>query len=114
MDSNPWQVDGIQAFSHFNCPECKYFSKEETLFQDHAEENHPLSYVLFSEVVKDEDTSTIVKLEKFDEDKNINFDGNYVKISDMKTSLKIKEKFMEKSEVILSCMDGIQDPSLDI
>ena len=71
MDSNPWQVDGIQAFSHFNCPECKFLTKEETLFQDHAEENHPLSYVLFSEVVKDEDTSTIVKLEKFDDDENI-------------------------------------------
>ena len=113
MDSNPWQVDGIQAFSHFNCPECKFLTKEETLFQDHAEENHPLSYVLFSEVVKDEDTTTIVKLEKFDEDENISFDSNDLKISDMKTSLKIEENCMEKSEIIQSCMDGIQDPSLD-
>ena len=57
MDSNPWQVDGIQAFSYLHCPECEFLAKEETLFQDHAEENHPLSFVLFSEEsFEEEDT----------------------------------------------------------
>ena len=47
MANNPWQVDSIHSFSIFKCPECIFDSKEEDNFQDHATENHPLSFVLF-------------------------------------------------------------------
>ena len=47
MDVNPWQVESIEAFYSFLCPECGFNSKEGTFFQDHAIKNHPLSLVLF-------------------------------------------------------------------
>ena len=52
--TNPWQVDSIQAFSFLKCPECIFDTKEEELFQDHAIENHPLSFVLFGKELKQE------------------------------------------------------------
>ena len=52
---NPWEVESIQAFSYFRCPECTFDSKEDTLFQDHAISNHPLSFVLFGSRSKIED-----------------------------------------------------------
>ena len=47
MDVNPWKVDSIQAFYLIKCPECTFDTKTETIFQEHAIENHPLSHVLF-------------------------------------------------------------------
>ena len=58
MVENPWQVDSIQAFSYFKCPECIFDSQEEGIFQEHAIENHPLSLVLFGK--------TALKEEEFD------------------------------------------------
>ena len=44
---NPWRVESIKAFYYLKCPECKYDSKEESTFEDHAIENHPMSYEFF-------------------------------------------------------------------
>ena len=44
-DKNPWKVETVQAFSCLKCPECSFITNQETLFQDHAIENHPLSIV---------------------------------------------------------------------
>jgi uncharacterized Zn-finger protein len=54
MDINPWQVDSIQEFSFLKCPECAFDSKEEDTFENHAIENHPLSFILFVKSVKEE------------------------------------------------------------
>ena len=54
MDINPWQVESIQEFSFLKCPECTFDSKEEETFQDHAIENHPLSFILFGKALKEE------------------------------------------------------------
>ena len=53
---NPWLVESIQAFSCLKCPECEFHTKKDTVFENHATENHPLSFVLFSkkEIVKQE------------------------------------------------------------
>ena len=59
---NPWQVESIQAFSIFQCPECRFDSKEEEIFQDHAIENHPLSFVLFGKEFKKEQFDEIEEL----------------------------------------------------
>ena len=61
MDINPWQVDSIQEFSFLKCPECTFDSKEEETFQDHAIENHPLSFILFVKSVKEECSSEEAK-----------------------------------------------------
>ena len=47
MDGNPWQVESIHEFYFLKCPECDYSHREEQYFQNHAVENHPLSFVLF-------------------------------------------------------------------
>ena len=52
MNSNPWNVASIDEFSYFNCPECTFHSKGKIDFQDHAENNHPLSSVLFCKPTK--------------------------------------------------------------
>ena len=54
MDFNPWQVESIQEFLFLKCPECPFDSKEEETFQDHAIENHPLSFILFGKSLKEE------------------------------------------------------------
>ena len=55
MENNPWHVDSVQAFTFLKCPECIFDTKEEAVFQDHAVENHPLSFVLFSKKLKEEE-----------------------------------------------------------
>ena len=55
MGQNPWEVDSIQAFSFLKCPECIYDVKEKETFQDHAIENHPLSHLLFSKIIKEDE-----------------------------------------------------------
>ena len=47
MVENPWLVDSIQAFSFFNCPQCKFKAKDKNFFQGHALQNHPLSFEFF-------------------------------------------------------------------
>ena len=47
MSINPWQVDSIQAFYFLKCPECDFMNREESYFQNHAIENHPLSIPFF-------------------------------------------------------------------
>ena len=47
---NPWQVRSIQAFSCLKCPECTFITKEESEFQTHAVQSHPLSYVGYASI----------------------------------------------------------------
>ena len=54
MTVNPWQVDSIQDFYFLKCPECLFDTQKEEFFQDHAIENHPLSFVLFGKKIKEE------------------------------------------------------------
>ena len=35
MDVNPWQVESIEAFSGFLCPECTYNSKQKTYLPEY-------------------------------------------------------------------------------
>ena len=66
MSKNPWQVESVQAFCCIKCPECEYYTKEETLFENHATENHPLSFVLFdtkSDMNEDLFDSIVIKEE---------------------------------------------------
>ena len=64
MANNPWQVDSIHSFSIFKCPECIFDSKEEDNFQDHATENHPLSFMLFGKTSQLKDsTDSLLKEE---------------------------------------------------
>ena len=58
MDGNPWQVASLQDFLYLKCPECTFDTQEDLSFQDHALENHPLSFVFFGE--------TFVKEENFE------------------------------------------------
>ena len=66
MSKNPWQVDSVRDFCCIKCPECEYFTKEETLFENHATQNHPLSFVLFdkkSDINEDIFDSIVIKEE---------------------------------------------------
>ena len=45
--NNPWQVVSIEAFYCLKCPECMYFTTEDSQFYNHAVEKHPLSGALF-------------------------------------------------------------------
>ena len=55
FSDNPWQVDSLHAFWFLKCPECIFDTREENHFQDHALENHPLSFVLFGKKCKKEE-----------------------------------------------------------
>ena len=57
MNSNPWQVDSIKAFSFLNCPECVFRTKEEGIFAYHAAKNHPLSSAFYDKQIEREKSS---------------------------------------------------------
>ena len=59
MRTNPWQVESVEAFLVFWCPECPFLSKEKDFFEDHALKNHPLSFELFGKEFEIEDGMTI-------------------------------------------------------
>ena len=59
MAENPWAVESLQAFYFLKCPECNFDTKEENLFENHATENHPLSFVFFDKKSVNEDFGTI-------------------------------------------------------
>ena len=70
---NPWKVDSIQDFFRLKCPECAFFSQNESSFQKHAVKNHALSHILFSEnnvQLSDEESSYIDPMIEFDVDQN--------------------------------------------
>ena len=50
MEINPWKVDSLEAFTCLKCPECAFFSKEESNFRNHASKNHPLSSEFFEQL----------------------------------------------------------------
>jgi hypothetical protein len=50
METNPWKVDSLEAFTCLKCPECAFFSKEESNFRNHATKNHPLSSEFFEQL----------------------------------------------------------------
>ena len=53
ISENPWQVESIQAFYCLKCPECNFFTGEENNFENHATENHPLSFTFFGQNYKE-------------------------------------------------------------
>ena len=59
MAQNPWAVESIEEFYFLKCPECGYDTKEENSFENHATENHPLSFVLFDKKYVPENFDTI-------------------------------------------------------
>ena len=59
MAQNPWAVQSIQEFYFLKCPECDFDTKEENSFENHATENHPLSFVLFDKKYVPENFDTI-------------------------------------------------------
>ena len=46
-NNNPWDVTSINSFDFLCCPECVFRSKEESIFEKHALENHPKSKKFF-------------------------------------------------------------------
>ena len=92
METNPWQVECVEVFSHFICPECPFLTQEKTFFKDHAKENHPLSSVLFgtkaTEVI--EETTDFSDSEISDETFQLKayFKARVADLSDSPTSVK--------------------------
>jgi uncharacterized C2H2 Zn-finger protein len=52
MEINPWNVESIDTFSYFKCPECSFLSQVKKYFEDHAVKNHILSTVLFGKGIE--------------------------------------------------------------
>ena len=64
MTENPWQVDSIQDFLCLKCPECIFDSKDDAVFEEHAIENHPLSFVIFGKACKEEELDATLTIEE--------------------------------------------------
>ena len=76
--SNPWQVENLNAFSYFCCPECVYRSQEEANFEAHAIQHHPQSRIYFSqikeEILETEIDPILFKSEEIEEKPEISED----------------------------------------
>ena len=44
---NPWQVENLQEFLYYHCPQCEFTSKELVEFYSHAVENHQQARIEF-------------------------------------------------------------------
>jgi hypothetical protein len=82
MTSNPWQVESIQEFSCLKCPECGFDTKEENLFENHATENHPLSFVFFVKKLNEEEfNKNVVKEEPISDSSDMEENGDDEKLA---------------------------------
>ena len=104
---NPWLVESVWAFSYLHCPECAFNAQEESAFQHHAIETHPLSFVLFQNdfqqelFVKEEPKEEYDELfdnneemfdESFENDKEFCEDPNQLATKGPKKYLTLAEK----------------------
>ena len=64
---NPWEVENIEAFSFYCCPECDFKSKARSYFKRHAMESHNKSKIFFK-MSKSENTINKDTLEYKNED----------------------------------------------
>ena len=95
MNSNPWNVESVDEFSYFNCPECTFHSKEKTSFEDHATRNHPLSSILFCKGTK---VITFSNRNELNQLKHLNNDKKCKEIM-------LKHKIPDKIQVQLSTVN---------
>ena len=129
MNDNPWQVDSIQEFSYFvsyyKCPECSFDVREQQVFQEHAIENHPLSYVLFGkkdeeekfhDPLKIEDLTSntmVVKYEKLPNKKEIQFKNNLQETQsteNIEVNVSLSDKLTIDSETKIEKSDEENSP----
>lgn len=86
MTFNPWNVDSLEAFTFFCCPECDYKSRTSRSFEGHALKNHPMSYTYFGGREDYEDTDDKSKLYFDDYDEKMedsDMPENYIKSEPM-------------------------------
>ena len=55
MKTQPWLFNSIEALYTHQCPECEFTHKAENDFQNHAVENHPLSFAFFGKTENETD-----------------------------------------------------------
>ena len=58
---NPWEVDNLQEFLFYHCPECDFINKEESEFYSHAVESHVQARAIFYK-----DSNLNIKIEDID------------------------------------------------
>ena len=104
MSDNPWVVDNLKDFWFMNCPECIYKTKTENSFQDHAFENHPLSFVLFETYAKTNPGSENNNCDDPPEIDSVGQDGtnNFV--------VKFKEEEDKVEKILKGSLDSISSP----
>ena len=104
MTENPWQVESIQAFSIFQCPECLFETEEEIQFENHATENHSLSFVLFGKKSKSNSTQVFERNE-FEHD-----DSSDITIKEelkIDTNDALTNEISSKGQLISKCPLGV-------
>ena len=111
MAYNPWYVDSILAFSFFKCPECIFDAKEEDAFQDHAIENHPLSFVLFGKTPKEEYSENLLIEDQYEAETVEPLCNDNFLSSNFEPNFTIKEDFdeaetTEKSDEIFDIIEN--------
>ena len=115
MAGNPWQVESILAFYCLKCPECEFNAKEENNFIHHAEEYHPLSYVLFDQETsngtpynyKEEINTVHIKQEQNSDLSYEDDDYNYPDVSmneyeNDNEGIEIKTEFADENDLLIS------------
>ena len=106
---NPWLVESVHSFLYLKCPECVFSTKyeNEEMFQYHALEIHPLSNVLFGDMVKvdpiaiENQILDSIKIENCDEYEE--YDNSYnneitPEISFSKPVLELKVEFSKEGD----------------
>ena len=100
MNTNPWQVDSIEAFTCLKCPECNFYSREENYFKDHALSNHPCSVVFFGKHEEHIALTPEEYKEKFNKRSNLDETSSYQIKVEIKQEIVEDENKLNDSEFV--------------
>ena len=102
MEDNPWNVENLEEFLYFCCPECDLKDQSKTEFLQHALEQHPKAkdcVQQFNEfIIKDEPSFE----EDFEEEDNENCDSEIFEDSNMFPEI-FENPNIENAHEILKC-----------
>ena len=99
---NPWQVESLEEFLYFCCPECSNKSQNRELFVHHALLHHPKSQIFLEnleEIFSDEDTNFEIEDSKFEiENTNLEIEDSKIEIEDSKQEIEESKIEIENSD----------------
>ena len=107
---NPWQVESINVFNFWCCPECVYRCQDKDVFKGHAMMQHPLSSVLLPTYIKQEPVDIIADLSSSSEEDEFD-DPMLEKIQETNKFQEVFTKMEATDDIIMEDLNDTEPQS---